>query len=143
MTQGKVADILQARGQLDEALRIRLEEELPVYEKLGDVHGTFTTQFKIARLRLSRNEHETQEGFMAIHESLREAYDIAVQMGIPDGISAVGPLYAQILALGQAFDPALAVLEQVDGACAVLGDEAGRQQAAQLRQQIEVRRGGG
>jgi len=32
---GKVADILQARGELDEALRIRREEQLPVYEKGG------------------------------------------------------------------------------------------------------------
>ena len=37
VTLGKIADILQARGELDEALRIRREEELPVYERLGDV----------------------------------------------------------------------------------------------------------
>ena len=37
MAEGLVADVLQARGQLDEALRIRQEEELPVYERLGDV----------------------------------------------------------------------------------------------------------
>jgi len=27
---------LQARGQLDEALKIRNEEQLPVYERLGE-----------------------------------------------------------------------------------------------------------
>ena len=37
VTMGQIADILQARGQLDEALKIRNEEELPVYERLGDV----------------------------------------------------------------------------------------------------------
>ncbi len=37
VTQGKIADILTQRGQLEEALRIRTEEELPVYEHLGDV----------------------------------------------------------------------------------------------------------
>ena len=37
VTMGQIADILQARGELDEALRIRREEELPVYERLGDV----------------------------------------------------------------------------------------------------------
>ena len=36
---GKIADILQARGETDEALRIRQEEELPVYERLGDVRS--------------------------------------------------------------------------------------------------------
>ena len=35
VTQGRIADILQARGEFDEALRIRVEEELPVYERLG------------------------------------------------------------------------------------------------------------
>ena len=29
VTMGKIADILQARGELDEALRIRNEEQLP------------------------------------------------------------------------------------------------------------------
>ncbi|WP_288130811.1 hypothetical protein, partial [Accumulibacter sp.] len=119
-------------------LRIRREEELPVYEKLGDVRSKSVTHFQIASLRLDRNEHQTEEGFLAIFESLRQAYDIAAQMRIPDGISAVGPLLAQFLAMGQAFAPALAVLAQVDEACAVLGDEAGRRRAADLRQQIEA-----
>ena len=39
VTLGQIADVLQARGQLDEALRIRQEEELPVYERLGDVQA--------------------------------------------------------------------------------------------------------
>ena len=100
------------------------------------------THFQIASLRLDRNEQQTEEGFVAIFESLREAFDIAAQMRIPDGVSAVGPLYAQILAMGQAFAPALAVLAQVDEACAVLGDEAGRRRAADLRQRIEAMQGG-
>ena len=37
ITLGKIADVLRARGQLDEALRIQREEEIPVYEALGDV----------------------------------------------------------------------------------------------------------
>jgi len=32
VTKGKIADILAERGDLDGALRIRREEELPVYE---------------------------------------------------------------------------------------------------------------
>jgi hypothetical protein len=39
---------LQARGQLDEALKIRNEEELPVYERLGDVRERAVTMGKIA-----------------------------------------------------------------------------------------------
>ncbi|MGH8476535.1 MAG: hypothetical protein ACRER2_12310, partial [Methylococcales bacterium] len=37
------ADILQACGQLDEALRIREQEQLPVFEKLGDERETAVT----------------------------------------------------------------------------------------------------
>ncbi|MFD2233224.1 CHAT domain-containing protein, partial [Phaeospirillum tilakii] len=39
VTMGKIADILQARGELDAALKIRQEEELPVYDRLGDVRS--------------------------------------------------------------------------------------------------------
>ena len=106
------------------------------------MHSKAVTQLKIASLRLDRNEQQTEEGFLAIFECLREAYDIAAQMRIPDGISAVGPLYAQFLAVGQAFTAALQVLAQVDEACAVLGDEAGRRRAADLRQRIEAMQGG-
>ena len=43
-----IADILRARGELDEALRIRREQELPVYERLGDVREAAIAQAKIA-----------------------------------------------------------------------------------------------
>lgn len=45
---GQIADILQARGQLDEALRIRTEEQLPVYERLGDVRSLLVCRTQIA-----------------------------------------------------------------------------------------------
>ena len=48
ITRGKIADILQARGELDEALRIRTEEELPVYERLGLKHETLVTREQVA-----------------------------------------------------------------------------------------------
>ncbi len=43
LASGLIADILQARGQLDEALKIRNEEQLPVYERLGDVRERAVT----------------------------------------------------------------------------------------------------
>jgi hypothetical protein len=45
---GRIADILQARGQLEEALRIYQEEALPVYEHLGEVREKAITMGKIA-----------------------------------------------------------------------------------------------
>ena len=50
MTLGQIADILQARGELDEALRIRREEELPVYERLGDVRSRAVTLGQVANI---------------------------------------------------------------------------------------------
>jgi len=44
----QVADILQARGELDEAPRIRREEQLPVYEKLGDVRSLLVDRANLA-----------------------------------------------------------------------------------------------
>ena len=48
VTMGEIADILQARGQLDEALMIRNEEELPVYERLGDVRALLVGRANLA-----------------------------------------------------------------------------------------------
>ena len=53
---GKIADILQAAGELDEALRIRREEELPVYERLGDIRASAVTMGKIADILQARGE---------------------------------------------------------------------------------------
>ena len=53
---GRIADVLQSRGQLDEALRIRREEELPVYERLGDQRSRAVTMGKIADVLESRGQ---------------------------------------------------------------------------------------
>ncbi|MEZ5356265.1 MAG: hypothetical protein R2762_26825 [Bryobacteraceae bacterium] len=53
LASGVIADIRMARGDLDEALRIRLEDELPVYEKLGDVRSRAVTLGKIADIRMA------------------------------------------------------------------------------------------
>jgi hypothetical protein len=57
---GQFADILQQRGQTDEALRIRREEQLPVYERLGDARSLLICGAKIARdliVRGDKNDH--------------------------------------------------------------------------------------
>lgn len=50
------ASRLYRRGQLDEALRIRTEEELPVYERLGDVRSKAVTQGQIADILSARGQ---------------------------------------------------------------------------------------
>jgi hypothetical protein len=50
ITKGKIADIVQARGDLDEALRIRKDEELPVLERLGDVRSVLVARANLAQM---------------------------------------------------------------------------------------------
>ena len=62
---GESADILQARGDLDEALRIRREEQLPVYERLGDVRSRAVTMGQIADILQARGDLDEA---LALHE---------------------------------------------------------------------------
>jgi tetratricopeptide (TPR) repeat protein len=55
VTMGKIADILQARGQLDEALRI-YQENIPIREQLKDVRGKAVIQGKIADILQARGQ---------------------------------------------------------------------------------------
>jgi len=58
---GFVAHILQMKGEFDEALRIRRTEELPVFEKLGDIPARALAQYHIAHLLLSRGQPADRE----------------------------------------------------------------------------------
>jgi membrane protein required for beta-lactamase induction len=48
--------VLAKRGELDESLRIRREEELPVYERLGDLRARAIALGKIADVLATRGE---------------------------------------------------------------------------------------
>jgi tetratricopeptide (TPR) repeat protein len=52
----KIAAILQARSELDEALRIRREEVLPVFKRLDDVRSRAVTMGNIADILQARGE---------------------------------------------------------------------------------------
>ena len=85
LAAGLRADVLQARGQFDEALRIRREEVLPIYEQLSDEREKAITFGKIAdvlytqghldeALRLRRNEE------LPVFERLGDVREKAVTM---------------------------------------------------------------
>ena len=83
LTLGQIADILQDRGELDEALRIRQEDELPVYERLGDVRSRAVTLGKIADILQARGELDEalrirQEEQLPVYERLQLARDLLV-----------------------------------------------------------------
>ena len=86
VTQGKIADILFQRGELDEALRIRKEEEMPVYERLGDVREMAVTQGKIADILFGRGELDEalrirKEEEMPVYERLGDVREMAITQG--------------------------------------------------------------
>ena len=86
ITKGKIADILQSRGELDEALRIRTEEQLPVYERLGAVRAIAITKGKIADILHRRGELDEAlrirtEEQLPVYERLGEVREIAITKG--------------------------------------------------------------
>ncbi|WP_372673150.1 CHAT domain-containing protein, partial [Amycolatopsis kentuckyensis] len=58
VASGRIADILYQRGDYDEALRIRREVELPVYERLGDTRSTAVTWGQIADILYQRGDYD-------------------------------------------------------------------------------------
>ena len=79
-TLGAYADILQARGQLDEALRIRTTEELPIYEQLGDMRALLVGRTNLA---ITLYQKDVQQLAAEIETLLRLALTDAEQMQIP------------------------------------------------------------
>ncbi len=96
VVQGRIADILQARGQTDEALRIRQEEQLPVFERLGDVRSKAVTMGQIADILQARGQTDEalrirQEEQLPVFERLGDVREKAVTMGqIADILEARG-----------------------------------------------------
>jgi predicted component of type VI protein secretion system len=78
---GQIADILQARGKLDQALKIRQTEELPVYEQLGDVRSLLVGRTNLAILL---HEMDAQANAARIEELLNQALTAAQQLDLPE-----------------------------------------------------------
>jgi tetratricopeptide (TPR) repeat protein len=82
VTWGRIGDIAEARGELDEALRIRREVELPVYERLGDVREVAVTWGRIGDIAEARGELDEalrirREVELPVYERLRDMRSIA------------------------------------------------------------------
>ena len=85
VTQGKIADILFARGQLDEALRILTDELLPVYERLGDVRSLLVCRTNIAITLLVRmSQRGDRNDALEANRLLCQALGDAHRLGLPE-----------------------------------------------------------
>ena len=95
---GLRADVLQDRGQLDEALRIRREEQLPVYDRLGDVRRKAITLGQIADVLQARGQLDEaltirREEELPVYERLGDVRAKAITLGkIADVLQARGQL---------------------------------------------------
>ncbi len=86
LAMGVLADVLQARGDLEGALRIRREEQLPVYERLGDVRSRAVAMGQIADVLQARGDLEEalrirREEQLPVYERLGDVRERAVTMG--------------------------------------------------------------
>lgn len=91
LAAGLRADVLMERGELDEALRIRRRDELPVYERLGDAWATAATLGQIADILETRGELDEvlrirRDDQLPIYEQLGDAREKAVVMGKIAGV---------------------------------------------------------
>ncbi|MCA9233398.1 MAG: hypothetical protein KDA57_22340, partial [Planctomycetales bacterium] len=129
-------DNLFHRGDLDEALRILREVVLPALEVLGDLDGICKTNWQIARL-IARPGIDSQEKFDAVFSALATAYDLALKVGRPDAIGAVGWDLGQFLAANGALDQAKAVLTQSYEAFNRLGNEPAMNAISKLLADLE------
>lgn len=93
--QGAIADVLHARADFDEALRIRIEEQLPVYKRYNDLRSYAITQNKIADVLLIRRKFDEALRILneqiTVYEQLGDVRERAVTMGkIADIYRALG-----------------------------------------------------
>lgn len=123
---GERADILESRGQLDEALRIRREEELPVYDRLGDVRERAVTMGQIADAELKR-------GNLAIARDLleREVLPAQRRLNAPEGLSAAHWRLGKILVRENRHSDALPHIENAFSLVQQLGHAQGIVQVGQ------------
>ena len=83
VVRGDIADVFYRRGELDEALRIRREEELPVFERLGDVRERAVTWGNIADVLFARGELDE-----ALRIRREEQLPVFERLGDVDGVAA-------------------------------------------------------
>ena len=104
LATGLIADIFESRGDLDEALRIRREKELPVYERLGDVRERSVTQRKVADILEARGE--LAEALRLLQE---DALPAVKQLGLDRDVAVFQGRIADILQLRGELDEALRI----------------------------------
>ncbi len=122
VVRGQIADILVSQGEVEEALRIRREEELPILLRLGDANGIARAQFGIVELEFARGDFESA------FPRLVESWIIVRRTGHADGIAVVGERLGRLLATNETtHQEAADILRHSRDAYRKLGREANAQ----------------
>ena len=142
-----IADILKARGQLDEALRIYQEGVLPVVDPLGDVRSRAVTMGKIADILQARGQLDEalrirREEQLPVYDRLGDVRERAMTMGrIADILQARGQLDEALRIRREEELPVYDRLGDVLGRAVTMGDIAAILQArGQLDEALRIRR---
>ncbi|MDQ6979691.1 MAG: hypothetical protein Q9M09_05850, partial [Mariprofundaceae bacterium] len=135
MAQGKIADVFQTRGDLNKALKIRKKEEIPVYEKLGEVRARAVTMGKIADILESKGSLDEalkirMEEEIPIFEKLGDTHEYTVSMAkVADVFQARGNLDEALLLLKDKVLPSFKDLGDVRSHAVTMGKIANILQA--------------
>ncbi len=138
--------LCEGRGQLDEALKIRNEEQLPVYERLGDVRARAVTMGKIADILQARGQldealkiHNQEQ--LPVYQRLGDVRSRAVTMGqIADILQARGQLDEALKIRNQEQFPVYERLGDVRARAVTMGKIADILQArGQLDEALKIR----
>lgn len=86
LAKGQIADILKTRNQLEEALRIHVEYQLPVYQQLGELHEIAITKGKIADIILALGNTDEalriyKEEQIPLYKQLKDVRSLAITKG--------------------------------------------------------------
>ena len=114
--------MLSARGELDEALRIHLEERLVVAQRLRDADSIAHIRYSCALIRLKKGVKDTST-LNTILDELREAYAISRQIRRADFVAAIGQRLGDLLIQSGQAEPAIDILNEAARASRTLGQE--------------------
>jgi tetratricopeptide (TPR) repeat protein len=136
VTMGQIADILTGRGETDEALRIHIEERLPIAEAMKDLDSIAHTRFSCAQIRLERGGMEQGE-IQTIYDELVESFEINFKLQRVDGIAHSGMMLGQLLIMCGQSEDARILLKHSATAFEILQNPQQAQKIRNLLKQIE------
>ena len=118
--KGKIADVLKSRGYLDKALEIYKNEELPIYEQIGDARSIAVTKGRIADIYQTRGQLDEalairQNDELPVYKKIGDIRSVAVTKSkIADVHKMRGDL-KKALAIFQ--KQVLPIFEQIGNTC--------------------------